>query len=498
MKAGETEKTTKVASVLKRIKNKCSSGTYKGKSGAYMTYEASGDLLALEAANPKKYLAEIQMTANFLISVQKPYGGWNYYSVPKKGVTPKPDPFKGDVSISQYVILGLWAAQRAKAEVPPKVWDDVAQWHLKVQSGNGGFRYHPGSATAKDNVARVTMTAAGSGSLGVLKYILFGSGSIKPTTVDPGINGLSKDTDKGGKSGVRTGKMLTKEPALNSAIEKTLIWLGKNHTSRVQHVGVDKSWPAYYQYSLERVGAIQQLNQIAGQDWYPEGEAWFLKTQQKDGHWEFHGHPSENTCFGILFLVRATQKLLRTPEGVAGGFELGGRDFPKDLSKIRFDSNGRIILDKKPLGELDTLLTRLENSISGIELEKAQEEIIRRIKIEDPEKLIGKRKELLKLVKSRQDDIRQTAIWALSRCARLEDAKVFVDALSDVNLGVASEARIALCRLSRKPSGLGAKDAPYEGGGGITFQGGESKVSDCMAKRHHCSLDRVVFEESPV
>ncbi|MBV8881254.1 MAG: hypothetical protein JO332_14910, partial [Planctomycetaceae bacterium] len=68
----------------------------------------------------------------------------------------------------------------------------------------------------------------------------------------------------------------------------------------------------YYLYALERAGMLLDVPTIAKHDWYAEGAAAILDAQKADGSW-FGGanrcKPTWDTCFAILFLKKATQRL---------------------------------------------------------------------------------------------------------------------------------------------------------------------------------------------
>ena len=68
----------------------------------------------------------------------------------------------------------------------------------------------------------------------------------------------------------------------------------------------------YYLYALERAGALYGLDAFGKNEWYPDGVKVLLETQKGDGSWTGSGDssgPVLDTCFAILFLKRATERL---------------------------------------------------------------------------------------------------------------------------------------------------------------------------------------------
>lgn len=458
LKAGKSNTDQLVAELIRRVAIKTSSGSYIPRNGHYKIYEACTDLMALEAADPKKYKAEIQIILDLLLSEQEEKGGW-YYS--------KGGGDNGDTSISQYVILALWAAHRSGFSVPAETWNKAAQWHIDTQRDDGGFAYHPPKNPDLQVKAKVTMTAAGCASLGIIRWVLFPNPTSREVVSknQVAISGLQRVTQSGTKKIAQpTGQVDAVEKELSRAIGKSLTWLRNNESASMSRISnVTKNWQAYYAYTIERVGAVQQINEVAGENWYGSGMRFLLKTQQNDGRWEFVDKPVENTCFGVLFLVKATEKIVgkrKTVKSIAGGLQQGGRGFPDDLATVEME-NG-IAKKKQSLGEVDDLLTTLEKGISDVELAEVQKKLIQNVQLGNREKLIGQRERLVKLAAHPHVEVRRTAIWALARCAKLEDAKMFVSALKDESLDVAVEARNALCWLSRKPLGLGEKKHPFD------------------------------------
>lgn len=465
--SGQTPDHPLVKALLPKVVAKIGPDGYRPTQ--HHTYEAGVDAMALVAADRQKYLPQIQAIADFLMREQRAYGGWDYLG----------QEHQGDTSISQYGMLGLWAAARAGVAIPPKVWDQSARWHIKTQLNDGAFAYQPLNSAPNP---MHSMTVAGIGSLCIARLHLTNGQSPeiaepepdpeepKPKKkdkafgvlerVNPADNQPLEDNAKPANAPAVYRVTSTKKE-LDGHIGRALGWLTKNFT-------VDKpvGWGTYYLYGLERAAALTGSSKIGNNDWYKLGSDYLIKTQKEDGSWfDPSGHISA-TNFGVLFLVRATEKIVPNapPPPVArapkvptfgGGVLAGGRGLPKDLSNV--DTSGGSIKEKKTDTPLDRLLAELENP-KAENVEDAQAAIVEAVQVGQREELIGKKDLLLKLVKDKRVEVRRTAYWALGRCKDLRVAPVLIEGLNDADFDVSIEARNSLCVLSRRPRGFGLPD----------------------------------------
>jgi hypothetical protein len=462
--AGESPDSPFIKKQVDVILKKCTGSTYRPTQ--HHNYEAGVDLMGLVAADREKYKDQIQVIADFLIKQQKPHGAWDYAEGDSKG----------DTSITQYGVLGLWAASRAGVQVPLRVWDEAAQWHFRTQLKEGAFAYHP---LGGDPAPKHSMTVAGAGTMAVLKLMLSKIPETDPNAVSAAAEPKTKKSDKAFGVLERVNvqeptdapvvtnvspvdvnyKPKTSKGGLDRSIGGGLDWLGKFYT-------IDKpsGWGMYYLYGLERVGSLTNSEKIGGRDWYKEGCDYLIKSQQPDGSFSDVGGPNASTCFAILFMTRATEKLVPVTSQVArvraatygGGLLEGGRGLPKDLGKV--DKQGGQISEKKlPDTELDKVLAELGDPKSD-RVEAAQKSLVDAIQVGQRQELIGQKPLLLKLAIDPRVEVRRTAFWALGRCNDLLVAPVLIKGLEDVDYDAAVEARNALCVLSRRPRGFGLPD----------------------------------------
>ncbi|MCA9018948.1 MAG: HEAT repeat domain-containing protein [Planctomycetaceae bacterium] len=457
LKAGESPDSPIIQNCVKNIladhNQKNDEGELFYNPGGDYNYCAGVQLMVLEAIDPEKYHAEIQTTVDFLIETQHSSGSWYY---------PGDIPHNGDTSITQYAILGLWAAERAGIQIPTTVWDKAARWHLSTQLRDGGFGYHP--AVASESAAKHTMCVAGTGSLFVISMMLYPDGKSRSPDQNPTDGAKKKrfgfleavnltDPSEADKN------LITKPTIPLGAIEngksKGEDWVIKNYNIRNP-----TGWPIYYLYGLERIAALADAKKLGPHDWYADGARQLLTTQRDDGSWLGAGNSPPSTCLAIIFLSKATLKSIKPkykPDAVGAGLLAGGRGLPKNLAEVQM-RNGKVE-SKSLTGDLTELLAQLEDPANA-DLEATQESLIETITLGDREKLIQQKERVLKLIEARSPDVRRTAVWALARTNDFTVAPRLIDALKDPDLGVRIEARNGLCTLSRKIRGLGLPEDP--------------------------------------
>jgi hypothetical protein len=472
-----------IEAVLGKIARKVrASGEYK--PGVHDVYEAGVDLMALEAADAKKYRSQIEAIVAFLLKKQTPSGCWDYPG----------NNNNGDTSISQYAVLGLWAAGRAGVKVPVDAWNRAANWYVKTQlkgDGSGAFAYHPLASVAGDldrNPSH-SMTAAGAGSLMVTRLFLHpnskGLGSqAKKKAAQVKASGATKFgvlqaidfemlKDENKKSADKP-KSQKPEPtgvrlavgAIDSSVKGGANWLSRNYT--VVDVKGLQQWPLYYLYGLERMCALAEIDKFGKRDWYADGSSYLLQAQKSDGSWMGQGAAQtrdtgspEGTAFAVLFLTKSTAQILNkrlgTPEALGAGMQAGGRGLSGDLGLVE-EKNGRIE-QKKVVLPIDQLLAELENP-KLLDTGDAQKALVEAVQIGDREKLIGQKDRLKVLARHRDGEVRRTAFWALGRCEDLSVVPLLLEGLAEDDLGVMMEARNALCTLTRKPRGIFVRGRP--------------------------------------
>jgi hypothetical protein len=437
------------------------------EAGHDHNYDAGVTLLALASADPAKYRKQIEILARYLVSSQGPEGDWDYRAR-----------VAGDTSISQYAVLGLWEAARSGVRIPRRVWDKAAHWHISRQQRDGGFAYHPAPGGESSTH---TMTVAGTASLLVSRLYLFGdTGDVMEQGDSPSrkknrkkfglLTSAANDVDEG-ESATATapaggtdvlsapdGPIVVRQSALDKATGGGRGWLTNRFSVEPQTI-----WKLYYLYALERLMALSGLQEIAGHNWYDEGAAALVRTQSPEGYWTDNSGPVPATCFGVMFLVRATAKMLNHPQRndprFGGGLLVGGRGLPDNLQEVQMDKGA--VKVRKLKGPVDELLSELEN-VRSQKVESAQAALVDTIATQDPEALIGQTARLLKLVNDRRPEVRRTVFWALGRTNDLRMAPVLIEGLRDPDLACMVEARNALRYISKRTKDTDLPDEPSE------------------------------------
>ena len=196
-------------------------------------------------------------------------GGWDYDDPSGKGG-------RIDHSVSQYGVLGLWAAMRCGYEVNPDTWDLIDKTWRSHQFPEGAWNYEgDGKGTGREPTA--SMTAAGVATLFITQDVLRSNEGL----------------------GCRGN-------IANEAIDRGLKWLAADDFRGVR--GNNYVW-----YGVERVGVASGYKYIGDKDWYAVGADELVRRQAKDGSLpsNFVGSTSlTSTAFGLLFLSRGRAPVL--------------------------------------------------------------------------------------------------------------------------------------------------------------------------------------------
>jgi len=117
--------------------------------------------------------------------------------------------------------------------------------------------------------------------------------------------------------------MLKKDWKRDKAVLDGLAWLDKHWSVKENGPepetarGSKTGWLYYYLYAIERTGMLYDTAFIGNHDWYLDGARELLAAQAANGSWDasHFKKPTWDTCFAILFLKRATRRLVATGGG---------------------------------------------------------------------------------------------------------------------------------------------------------------------------------------
>jgi hypothetical protein len=352
--------------------------TVRGQANTMsFTYAIAASILFLDRLNNGKDRAADPRDQEFirslglrLIAGQNNKGGWAYHCQPLspqqatqllgmlQGGRFVPGSFRvpgqmtgyDDNSIGQFATLALWAARKHGLPVRASL-QAVGQRYRAKQNADGSWNYHDRNPFLRD-----TSTCAGLIGLAVAHGIEDEEQPAKagaPKVAHAPLTDIAKDpaVEKGLRYlGGVVGKVPAVDPAererrhkhtatMEDALRRLetaapqerqqliqqLIQLDKAPLLRGIYFDGDNWGDLYFLWSLERMAVIYDLKRVGEKDWYAWGSEIILDAQSSDGSWRerFPGVP--DTCFALLFLMRAnivkdlTDKLRQARRAVVPG-----------------------------------------------------------------------------------------------------------------------------------------------------------------------------------
>ena len=211
-----------------------------------------------------------------------------------------PEDDRVDLSVSQYGVLGLWAAVRYGWELPAGYWQAAETAWYNWQQPDGGWSYNGAPRVAGDAKnpiyypTTLSITSAGVASLYITLDALHANdgvrcnGNVSSPRIDAGLaflaDGLPYLLDK---------KPYPADPVKRAAIE------GNTGGGRY-----------YTLYGVERIGVASGFKLLGDLDWYAAGADWLLKKQNGNGSWGGGDGSLQDTCFALLFLSRGREPVM--------------------------------------------------------------------------------------------------------------------------------------------------------------------------------------------
>ncbi len=449
VKAGEPVTSPLVTDAIKIVAGKVKSDGYHPLDHHYQIYEAGMDLMLLCDTTPGDYKGHIESIVQFILKDQKPGGYWTY-----------PGDAESDTSITQYAMLGLWAAERTGRPIPMAVWAKCAKWLIGTQQADGGFTYHPGTTVGFDGGRSTpSMTNAALGCILVARIYLYPEQPYFGTTSGP------KQKKFGLLDDVKASKFLEDVQkrrqeagdvpslaAIDQCANRGIAWISSHWTTRSSN-----AFTSYFYYTMERAGALVANEKIGGHEWFNECLPVVLKSQKEDGAFDDQTTKEAAAALNVLFMTRTTGRIIEKMN-IAGGLQTGGRGLPDDLAAA--SSRKGKITERKPKGALDEMLSDLATA-DATALEDTQTAIVEKVQIGDRNELLNQMETVRKLATHPNVEVRKTAVWALGRSGKITDAMYLIRALNDDDVDVLVEANAALKYLSRKLAGVGVPESPY-------------------------------------
>lgn len=255
------------------------------------TYATSLQTMVFCRANPKQYLAQIDVNVRWLESQQiasgPNKGAWSYGSAQQGS---------GDNSNSQFALLALHEAERVGVSARHETWAKAKAYWEDMQNLDGSWGYQRGGFDR----ATGSMTCAGVAALVIC------GGRVRQSDAAVADDGRIQCCRRAEEDDAR--------------IRRGLDWLGRNFSVTANPGSPGDLWLLYYLYGVERVGRLTGQRffvdpQRGAHDWYREGAEHLVRIQdQLSGYWKGIGRiesdPVVGTSLALLFLAKGRRPIL--------------------------------------------------------------------------------------------------------------------------------------------------------------------------------------------
>ena len=411
------------------------------KHSGHANYSLGIAMIFLGELDPDAYRQEIQAMLDEVYKRQTEYGAFTYPN----------DPL-GDVSQTQYAVLGMWLAHRQGINVDQQAVERVCNWLLRVQTPQGAFPYKGKDPGSFNRIAQERTTAsmgcAGVGSLYVTGELLGFIDDPKKmklrTRLPPAFRPVRGESD---------GPIakLVDHGVWQKGVNDGNNWIGRN--GRVENDGAQQQY--YYMYAVERYWAFRELAE--GIDtkepaWYNGGVEYCKRNQKPDGSWVNENGAIVDTAFATMFLLR-TSKATVTRLVIEAGRLTGGKGLSADMSTAKVTKSGKVVTADatKATSELLKMLDDPKAPKGEFVSEIPDKIVLSR----DPKKRAGELARLRRLLINGSFQARLTAAKTLGTIRDLDNGPYLIFALSDPDHRIVRAARDSLRFVSRKRDGFG-------------------------------------------
>jgi hypothetical protein len=267
-------------------------------------------LKKLDRERRERAWAILKKDVKWLEEAQNGVGAWGYRYESRLH-----DTYGWDFSNTQMAVLALSEAEMAGIEIDPKVMLKVQNLYLDRQRDDGGWNYgmrggfqdanHPDGA--RDG-SYGSMTAAAVATLFITRDFLY-----------RGIGCPCRSQ--------QSGKQHRDIKRIDDSIDRGVDWLAKHFDVKINPLGSRHHWKLYWLYSCERVGLAAGLKYFGTRDWYREGAAEVVGTQQGNGSWE---NLVWQTSYAICFLAKGRAPILANKLQFKGQWN----NHPRDLYNL--------------------------------------------------------------------------------------------------------------------------------------------------------------------
>ena len=208
-----------------------------------------------------------------------------------------------DNSNTQYAALGLAAAARCGVKLSPTVWTSLGAHWLSEQRKAEARPRPLRLVTYRELRAQRSGSRRRGRSVAPRGMGYRTDGHPYGSMTCAGITGIQLALGMLPKRRTRATSRLGKE--LEQARHEAFAWLVHNWNIR-NNPRKHRDHYFYWLYSLERGCELGGVAEVEGHDWYFEGAMQLFSMQHRNGSW---GN-LEQTCFGLLFLKKASAPVL--------------------------------------------------------------------------------------------------------------------------------------------------------------------------------------------
>jgi hypothetical protein len=407
----------------------------EGGRESKIVYAASVAAVLLADVDAVRYRRELQSILDWLVSVQKPHGGFGYLGEPT-----------GDTSQVQYAMLALWTMHIVGMDVPIETVEGTIRYLESTVDPSGGWGYQgivsKGAPVRQDQVSK-SLATAGSGALLIAADLLGFFRQVRRNDAGEGIPDAFVRVDLLMKQRESRRSRTLSRGDIDPLIESAQRYQNTNGFS-------GGFWYYYWRYSQERYESFREImegKQDKSPKWYVDGVNELASLQEPDGRWaqsKKADYTSDDlcTCFAVLFLIRSTQKTIgKLDEGVA----FGGYGLPNDVTAIKMVGD-RIVNDAET--SVENLLAMLEQDAAGeVQVGLLPNDLQLSPDLEQRKEQVAR---LARLLVSGDYTARRVAAKLLGRSDDLNQVPDLIFALTDEDPYVPQIAEESLRLLSRK------------------------------------------------
>ncbi len=428
------------------------------KLGSNRTYSLGTSIIFMSEVSPAADFGTIQTYVAELLRIQRSSGPWGYLTGPPVG----------DISQTQYGVLGLWSASNVGVNPGVEPMERVARFLARAQDLQGGWGYQAKDPGSYKRVSQAEVsesrTMAGLGSLYVAAdYLGFSKATEGDDKKDNELEYIDLppifipviEDDPNAKKQKKRKRIRYRSKMEFSPLRQSMLdgngWVDKHFKHQVE------TWQYYYIYAMERCFAFREFMEGKFEKeppWYNGGVDFLASKQGANGRFGGGGFencgPYVDTAFAVLFLLRSTRDTIQRVTNSSGALE-GGYGLPEDVSEVRLTSDNQIQAPKVTVA-MDEIMAMLDGDDE--ETAKRFDDIVSNpdayaIGEMDPKKSREFTSRMRRVLRSGTWTARIMAARLLGRQGELDNVPILIYALTDPDPRVVKEAWLGL-KLTRR------------------------------------------------